>query len=105
MFTPLAIMGTEWIIVIVIVVVLLFGASKLPDLAKSVGRASGEFQKGRIEAEKEIQNLKAQNPPSEKPVAQPSEHDKLLKAAWELGISTEGKTDDQIRAEIQKAIA
>ena len=36
----------EWIIVAVIAVVVLFGAKKLPEMARSVGRAQGEFKKG-----------------------------------------------------------
>ena len=37
--------GPEWLVVIGIVV-LLFGAKKLPELARSMGKASGEFKKG-----------------------------------------------------------
>ncbi|MFL5767666.1 MAG: twin-arginine translocase TatA/TatE family subunit [Actinomycetota bacterium] len=36
---------TEWLIVGA-VVLLLFGAKKLPDLARSLGRSSSEFKKG-----------------------------------------------------------
>ena len=100
MFAPLLLQGSEWLIVAVIVVVLIFGANKLPDIAKSLGRASGEFKKGKIEGDKEIEQLKRDTFSS-----QPSEHEKLLKAAKELGISTEGKTDDQIREEVKKALA
>jgi sec-independent protein translocase protein TatA len=39
-------MGPEWIVVGLIAVVVLFGAKKLPDMARSVGRAQGEFKKG-----------------------------------------------------------
>ena len=39
-------MGPEWIIVGVIVVAVLFGAKKIPDIARNVGRAQGEFKKG-----------------------------------------------------------
>jgi len=39
-------MGPEWIVVGVIAVVVLFGAKKLPEMARSVGRAQGEFKKG-----------------------------------------------------------
>jgi sec-independent protein translocase protein TatA len=39
-------MGPEWIIVGVIAVAVLFGAKKLPEMARSVGRAQGEFKKG-----------------------------------------------------------
>ena len=46
------------IIIVAVVVALLFGAKKLPELAKSFGKATGEFQKGKIEAEKEINDMK-----------------------------------------------
>ncbi len=97
---PLLLQGSEWLIVIVIVVVLLFGASRLPQVARSLGRAGGEFQKGKLEADQEVQRMKEQAGSSA-----PSEHEKLLKAAHELGISTEGKTDEQIRDEVRKAVA
>ncbi len=42
--------GTEWLI-IAGVVVLLFGAKKLPELARSLGRSSREFKKGLREGE------------------------------------------------------
>lgn len=46
------------IIIAAIVIGLLFGAKKLPEMAKSFGKATGEFQKGKIEAEKEINDMK-----------------------------------------------
>lgn len=50
MFTPLmaqlmGMRGQEWIIILV-VVLLLFGARKLPDLARSLGASAKEFRKG-----------------------------------------------------------
>lgn len=39
-------MGPEWIVVGIVALVVLFGAKKLPDMARSVGRAQGEFKKG-----------------------------------------------------------
>ena len=44
--------GSEWIIVIVAAGVLLFGAKKIPELAKTFGKAKGEYKKGEIEADK-----------------------------------------------------
>ena len=38
--------GTPEIILILVVVVLLFGAKKLPDLARSLGSSAKEFRKG-----------------------------------------------------------
>lgn len=40
--------------VIFLIVVLLFGANKLPKLARSAGEAQGQFQKGRKEVEQEL---------------------------------------------------
>ncbi|MFC4356885.1 twin-arginine translocase TatA/TatE family subunit [Halobium salinum] len=45
--------GPEMMIVLLIVV-LLFGANKLPKLARASGQAMGEFQRGRAEIEREL---------------------------------------------------
>ena len=39
------------IILILVIVVLLFGSKKIPDLARSLGKAKGEFKKGTAEGE------------------------------------------------------
>ena len=51
-------MGNEWIILIIVAVVLIFGAKKIPELAKTFGKAKGEFEKGKIEADKELKDFK-----------------------------------------------
>ncbi len=50
--------GQEWIIIVVLAVVLIFGAKKIPELAKTFGKAKGEFEKGKIEGEKELKDFK-----------------------------------------------
>ncbi|WP_254837938.1 Sec-independent protein translocase subunit TatA/TatB [Natronomonas marina] len=42
---------------IALVLILLFGASKLPELARSMGSATGEFKKGRQEVEEELESM------------------------------------------------
>lgn len=42
-------LGLSEILVILIVVILLFGAKRIPDLARSLGRSISEFKKGRDE--------------------------------------------------------
>ncbi|MBI2184630.1 MAG: twin-arginine translocase TatA/TatE family subunit [Thaumarchaeota archaeon] len=92
----LQIAGREWIILIVIVVILIFGAKKLPELARSMGKSAGEFRKGQEEAKREIEALKKEHVSPER--------EKLEEAAKALGIDVEGKTDEQIREEMQKAL-
>lgn len=50
--------GAEWVWIIVIVGVLIFGAKKIPDLARTLGRAKGDYEKGRIESEKDLKEFK-----------------------------------------------
>ena len=44
--------------VILLIAVLLFGANKIPKLARSTGQAMGEFQKGREEVEQELEKMR-----------------------------------------------
>ncbi len=46
--------GGMEMMVILLIAVLLFGANKLPKLARSTGQAMGEFKKGREDIEREI---------------------------------------------------
>ena len=50
--------GQEWIFIIIIAVVLIFGAKKIPELAKTFGKAKGEYEKGKIEGDKELKEFK-----------------------------------------------
>jgi len=52
--------GWQEIVLIIAVILLLFGARKLPDLMRSIGRSLGEFKKGRDEGDQPDQ-------PDEKP--------------------------------------
>ncbi len=64
--------GWEWI-VILLVVLLLFGARRLPDLARSVGRSvrifRSEIKEGRTEADHPVQPPSSASPtnPTEPP--------------------------------------
>jgi sec-independent protein translocase protein TatA len=71
-------MGPEWIIVGVIAVAVLFGAKKIPDIARNVGRAQGEFKKGMREGtvgEAEPSPPAQAAPPASTPPAQGSPAD------------------------------
>lgn len=54
-------LGPPELALLLAIFVLLFGASKIPEVARSSGEAMGEFKKGREEMEKEIQEQKAKD--------------------------------------------
>ena len=101
MNNPMALNPLEIIILgAIVVVVLIWGPKKIPELARSLGLARKEFEK----AKKEIENpttalTNALTQGAEGP-APPSSEDMLLQTAKRLGINTEGKTREQISEEI-----
>ena len=54
-------MGPEWIVVIVVVVVL-FGGSQIPKLARSLGQAQKEFKKGVTEGAQDDEKADERKP-------------------------------------------
>jgi sec-independent protein translocase protein TatA len=57
----------ELLIVVLAVVLLLFGSKKLPELARSLGRASKEFRKGtRDEVERPDSDASSNGPDTER---------------------------------------
>ncbi len=46
--------GGPELIFILVIVLLLFGAKKLPELAKGIGQSLGEFKKAKDEFEREV---------------------------------------------------
>lgn len=52
--------GMEWVFLVAVIVVVFFGVKKVPQLARSFGKAQGEYQKARMEAQKELDEIKRQ---------------------------------------------
>jgi sec-independent protein translocase protein TatA len=50
--------GQEWIFIAIIAGILIFGAKKIPELARTLGKSRMEYEKGKVEAEKELKDLK-----------------------------------------------
>ncbi|MFB5599054.1 MAG: twin-arginine translocase TatA/TatE family subunit [Nitrososphaeraceae archaeon] len=88
--------GFEWIFIIVIIVVLFFGVKKIPELAKSFGKASAEFQKAKLEAKRELEKYRNENPNVGR--------EKLESIADTLGIDYTNKNDDELKQAIEKEI-
>jgi sec-independent protein translocase protein TatA len=91
--------GPQEIILIFIIVILLFGANKIPELARSLGKATGEFKKGKNDLEAELTDIVK---PAQESKSQENTSSKIKKMAQDLGIATEGKNDEQLLDEIRK---
>ena len=99
--------GSEWIIIILFGLVLLFGTKKLPQLSRTVGKAMGEYEKARDlfrrEMEEAAEKTRATTtfPKIDGPVA--TERKKLESIASSLGIEDyDVLTDEELRTLISK---
>ena len=94
------------------IVLLLFGPDKIPQIAKSVGKATREYQKALKEVTDSGDNLmndmkgtstgmtSSSNSQSSEPPKQQTREQAIIEQAQMLGINTNGKTIDQIVDEI-----
>jgi sec-independent protein translocase protein TatA len=57
--------GGPELLVLLLLAVLLFGANKIPKLARSSGQAIGEFKRGREELEEELKESASEESTSE----------------------------------------
>ena len=92
----------ELVIIIAIIAVVIFGAKKIPELARTFGRAPTEFEKGRIEAKKELQKIKDSGTTPEADSLQNRE--KLESVAKTLGIDYSQMSDNELRSAIRTEI-
>ena len=98
----LNIIGTEWIIIIFIGLILLFGTNRFPDVAKKIGRLVGEYSNAKNQIETEMKGVTNQNLQVSGPVK--DERKKLEMMASQLEIDYENKTDTELKKIIEDKI-
>jgi sec-independent protein translocase protein TatA len=99
--------GWEWLIIgVVAIVIIMWGPAKIPEFAKALGRAKGEFNKASKEFNEAALGTES-SPVTQTPATQTtirSRDEMLLSTARNLGISTDGKTKEQITEEISQKV-
>ncbi len=87
--------GTSELVLVLIAALFLFGPTKLPELARSLGKAAGEFKKAQIETEFDLK--KPDKPLNEKDT-------KIHNLAIEMGLDAQNKTSEQLVEEIRSKV-
>jgi sec-independent protein translocase protein TatA len=92
---PLNIMGSEWIIIIFVALVLILGTNQLPSAARKLGKAVNEYNKAKNDVQNHMKDISNHNVDVSGPVE--NERQKLEMIAKSLGIRVEEKSDDELR--------
>ena len=89
--------GSEWLMIGLLVVILLFGSKKLPEFSRTIGKAVGEFEKMRNSTlpQKIDQDSNYLGPRVSGAVD--NERHKLEVIAESLGIDYVNKNDEELR--------
>jgi sec-independent protein translocase protein TatA len=105
------ILGEEWLILLFLALFLILGPKKIPEVARFLGKARMEFERGKMEIEKELSELRESvSKPVTKTITETIQQttqnptEKLARIAEELGIDSTGKSEDDLRKEIIKAL-
>ena len=96
----LNIIGSEWMIIIFVALILLFGTNKLPEAGKKIGKIIGEYNKAKNSVQEQIKDYTEPNSNNvDLSVSGPvqTERQKLEYMAKSLGINIENKTDLELK--------
>jgi sec-independent protein translocase protein TatA len=91
----LNIIGSEWIIIIFIAVILLLGTNRFPEIAKKIGKVVGEYNNAKNQIQNEMKDITKENFEISGPVK--DERKKLVTMTNTLRIDFKSKTDDELK--------
>jgi sec-independent protein translocase protein TatA len=98
----LNIIGSEWIIIIFIALILLLGTNRFPEMAKKIGKVVGEYNNAKNQIQNEMKDVTKENFEISGPVK--DERKKLEIMASHFGVNCKSKTDDELRKIIDSKI-
>ena len=101
----LNIVGSEWLIIVFVGILLLFGTKKLPEAGKKIGKIVGEYNKAKYEMQSQISdftNPVLGNLSVDGPVKTERQKLENMAKAWEIDIGD--KTDFELKNAIKEKL-
>ena len=108
----MAFAGLEWIVVIVVIILFLFGAKKIPELARGLGKASGEFNRGKYLVQREMRfdgllsqtELVPERHVVDEAPKSVGSSSPITQAAENLDIPTDGRSEQELKVLIKERV-
>ena len=98
----LNIVGSEWIIIIFVALILFLGTGHLPGAARKLGKAVSEYNNAKKDVQNQLKEVSNDSVNISGPVENQRQKNETI--AKSLGIKSEGKTDDELEKIISDRI-
>ena len=95
-------MGSEWVIIIFVALLVLLGTNRLPEVSRKFGKVIGEYNKAKNDVQRQLNDFSNFNLNISGPVQ--NERQKLETIAKSLGLHFETKSDDELKELISSKI-
>ena len=91
----LNILGSEWMIIIFVALVLFLGSGQLPGAARKLGKVVSEFKKVKTDVQNQMKEVSNDTVNISGPVENERQKNEII--AKSFGIRPEGKTDEELK--------
>ena len=98
----LNVVGSEWLIIIFVALILFLGTGHLPGAAKKLGKVVSEYNKAKSDVQNQLKEVSHDSVEISGPVENERQKNEII--AKSLGIKTDGKTDEELQKQISERI-
>ncbi|MDH3617704.1 MAG: twin-arginine translocase TatA/TatE family subunit [Nitrosopumilus sp.] len=98
----LNIVGSEWIIIIFVALILFLGTGQLPGAARKIGKVVNQYNQAKNDVQNQLKEVSNDNVNISGPVENERQKNEII--ANSFGIRPEGLTDEELRKLIENRI-
>ncbi len=91
----LNIVGSEWVIIIFIALILFLGTGQVPGAARKIGKIVSEYNKAKTDVQNQLKEVSNDSVNISGPVENERQKNEII--AKSFGIKPEGKTDEELK--------
>ncbi len=91
----LNILGSEWMIIIFVALVLFLGSGQLPGAARKLGKVVSEYKKVKTDVQNQMKEVSNDTVNISGPVENERQKNEII--AKSFGVRPEGKTDEELK--------
>jgi sec-independent protein translocase protein TatA len=92
---PLNIVGSEWVIIIFVALILFLGTGQLPGAARKIGKAVSQYNQAKTDVQNQLKDVTNDSVDISGPVENERQKNEII--AKSLGIRPEGLTDEELQ--------